>query len=313
MTARNQQNKVKEQSSVVDLNNVLKCVLPFVSAHGYDLLNLRLTSRGILNAMEDPSAPEIPQVLVLRQERVPTKMEMYMDQEGDLIVAQLQLFRLLLFHKEEGEGIEKQTRGWIRQVTVSLRNIVGPSLELSQMEARSTCPNYRICTKPKKQHPHGCGWLHFSTNSDFAEPGGCWNPDGTGFSRRGFRVDMLHDDPAASAAERERFFFSSSEASASAHRHAMSCSYECAKRIARLPDHETPYPSEIFLMKRLPVALYPYFPKEFDFKAPVADRKTTVELTYHPFHYFRDQTWGRFIPVEENELRVYDLNELPVY
>ena len=89
----------------------------------------------------------------------------------------------------------------------------------------------------------------------------------------------------------------------------MSCLYEYAKRIARFPD-ETPYSSEIYLMKRLPDALYPYFPKEFDFKAPVVDFETTLDLFHLPFDR---EAWREYLPVEANEVRLYGLNELTWY
>ena len=74
----------------------------------------------------------------------------------------------------------------------------------------------------------------------------------------------------------------------------MSSMYECAKHIARFPD-ETPYPSEIYLMKRLPDALYPYFPKEFDFNAPVVNPGKTLELFHLPFDR---ETWREYLSVE---------------
>jgi hypothetical protein len=316
MTARNQQKEVTESSSVlVDLDTVLKYVLPFLSPHGYDLLNLRLTSRGILNAMEDPSAPEIPQVLVLRQERIPTMMKISNFGQIDEVsrhnfvigVAQLQVFRLLVFHKE-GEEIENQSttsKGWIRNVTVRLQNGVGPSDAedpTSRMVARPTYLDYQIETKPNKhQQPHGCGRLHFLA---FFYEDNCRDPNCDCFR---VTVGMLRDGPSA-----ERGRFSNSSEGAPAHRLAMSCLYECAKRIARFPD-ETPYPSENFLMKRLPSALYPYFPKEFDFNAPDVDRETTIEFIHLPAFGAgrRAQEWREYFPTEANEVRVYDLNELP--
>jgi hypothetical protein len=89
---------------------------------------------------------------------------------------------------------------------------------------------------------------------------------------------MLGDDPSA---KRKRFSISD-EASATACRLAMSCLYECAKSIASFRD-SIPYPSKIFLMKRLPDVLFPYFPKEFDFNAPVVDRETFVEIVHLPY------------------------------
>jgi hypothetical protein len=268
-----------------------------VSADECDLLNLRVTSRRILNAMEDPSAPEIPQVLVLRQVRAyPTKFETIDIAEACVITTQVHFFRLLVFHKE-GDEVEKRTRRRFRQVTVSLRNLVrsGGGGMHRQYVARTTSPNYRIWTKPNKQQPHGRGRLHFSTNFGVRN-GRCWDPDCECFSRRPFKVGMLGDDPSA---KRKRFSISD-EASATACRLAMSCLYECAKSIASFRD-SIPYPSKIFLMKRLPDVLFPYFPKEFDFNAPVVDRETFVEIVHLPYAA-REQRRER--------RQVYSLNEL---
>jgi hypothetical protein len=275
-----------KESSIVGLGTVLKHILP-------------LTSRGILNAMEDPSTPEIPKVVVLRQERVnPTKIEIIGVEDHVVIATQVHFFRLLLFHKE-GEEAENQTssRGWIRQVTVSLRNLVRSSgANPRQHLARTTSPDYRIWTKSNKQQPHGCGRLHFLTNFD-THNDRCWDPDCDCFRRRHFTVDMFGDDPSA---ERERFS-NSEDPSATACRLAISCLHECAKRIAYSFPGATPYPSEIFLMKRLPVGLCPYFPKEFDFNAPVVDRETFVEIVHLPYAA-REQRRER--------RQVYSLNEL---
>jgi hypothetical protein len=54
-------------------------------------------------------------------------------------------------------------------------------------------------------------------------------------------------------------------------------------------------------MKRLPVGLCPYFPKEFDFNAPVVDRETFVEIVHLP-RAAREQ--------RKERRQVHSLNEL---
>jgi hypothetical protein len=107
----------------------------------------------------------------------------------------------------------------------------------------------------------------------------------TSLARKVTADDMLGDDPLA---EREQFF----QLGNSIFRLAMSCLYECAKRIARFPSDEAPYyPSEIFLMKRLP-----------DLNAPIVDRETTVEDCefVHVLPVGREE-WREHLSGEENE------------
>lgn len=93
-------------------------------------------------------------------------------------------------------------------------------------------------------------------------------------------------------------------------RSVMAVLWKCSQRIALYPD-ETTYPSEEYLMQKLPSWLHRYFPASClaTTTSRHLDRETAVELSYRPAPSFEE--WEAFMPSWGEGLRIHNVEDLP--